>query len=99
MGKWCGKKRRARGIWSGWQFRQEENEIKEAYIEQIENYGLEYDSFRSSFIDKLNPIIRKTLVCTPEKYFREAKTQSLILEDFEKENKELILEIKKLFGE
>lgn len=77
----------------------EENEIKEAYIEQIENYGLEYDSFRSSFIDKLNPIIRKTLVCTPEKYFREAKSQSLILEDFEKENKELILEIKKLFGE
>ena len=43
--------------------------------------------------------IRKTLVCTPEKYFREAKSQSLILEDFEKENKELILEIKKLFGE
>jgi len=77
----------------------EKNEINEAYIKQIESYGLEYDSFRSSFIDKSNPIIRKTLVCTPEKYFRAVETQSLVLEEFEKENKELISEIKKLFGE
>lgn len=77
----------------------EENEINEAYIKQIESYGLEYDAFRSNFIDKSNPIIRKTLVCTPEKYFRAIKTQSLVLEEFEKENKKLFSEIKKLFGE
>jgi len=77
----------------------EENEVKETYINQIEAYGWEYDSYKSNFIDKLNPTIRKTLVCTPEKYFRAVETQSLILEEFEKENEELISEIKKIFGE
>lgn len=77
----------------------EENEINVSYIEQIEAYGWEYDSYKNNFINKSNPIIRKTLVCTPEKYFRAIKTQSLVLEDFEKENEELISEIKKLFGE
>ena len=77
----------------------EKNELKDDYLELISHYGWEYDVYKNNFIDKLNPNIRKTLVCTPEKYFRKEEVQSLALEEFKKENRELISDIKKLFGD
>lgn len=76
----------------------EENDIKAEYQEVIHGYGWEYDSFKSIFIDKENPNIRKTLDLTPEKYLRKPTIEELSLEEFSAENESLINELKSLFG-
>ncbi len=75
------------------------NEVREEYEDLMNDFGLEYDSFKLNFIDKINPNIRKTLVLTPEKYFRKEVSQQLTLSDFIKENENLIKDIKNIFGE
>lgn len=58
------------------------NMLKEDCEGYIESEGLEYDGFKRIFMDKLKPNIRKTLILTPEKYFRNKK---LIVPKFDSE--------------
>lgn len=74
------------------------NEVREEYIEIIKSFGLEYDKYKLSFINKKTPNIRKTLVLTPEKYFRKENIVQISLNNFVEENNNLLKDIKNIFG-
>lgn len=75
------------------------NEVREEYEDLLNDFGLEYDSYKLRFISKSTPNVRKTLVLTTEKYLRAENIFQLSLNDFKDENNNLIEDIKSIFGD
>jgi len=76
----------------------EKNEVKVEYEELLNNFGLEYDSYEKKFFDTNNKLIKKTLILTPEKYFRQEKVESISLDKIKDTNTKLIAELKDLLS-
>jgi len=74
----------------------ENNEIKEEYEDLINDFNLEYDSYEKKWFDLDNKIIMKTLVLTPEKYFRQENVTSISLSKIKETNKSLVSDLKSL---
>jgi len=68
------------------------------YEELLNNFGLEYDSYEKKFFDTNNKLIKKTLILTPEKYFRQEKVESISLDKIKDTNTKLIAELKDLLS-
>jgi type I restriction-modification system DNA methylase subunit len=79
-----------------------DDEIKEEYQELLEEKNIEYDLYENKFFNMGKKIITKTLVLTPEKYFRQEEVKAISIDEMKQSNKELLSDIKDLlsgFGE
>lgn len=70
------------------------NEVREEYEELINDFNFEYDSYEKKWFDLDNKIIQKTLILTPEKYFRQEKVTSISLNKIKEVNEHLIEDLK-----
>jgi len=74
------------------------NEVREEYEDLLNDFGFEYDSYEKKFFDTNKKIIKKTLILTPEKYFRQEKIESISLDKVKDRNVKLITELKDLLS-
>jgi len=78
------------------------DEIKKEYQVLLDERNIEYDLYENKFFNMGKKIITKTLVLTPEKYFRQEEVKAISIDEMKKSNKELLGDVKDLllgFGE
>ncbi|MEQ5875782.1 N-6 DNA methylase [Pseudoalteromonas sp. NFXS39] len=65
-------------------------EVNIDYLPYFQDLNLEYDSYEKKTYDLNVKNIKKTLVLSPEKYFRKVKAKSISIEEMQTKNSELI---------
>jgi type I restriction-modification system DNA methylase subunit len=75
-----------------------EEDDEKTLISDYENIlnekNIVYDSYDEVFYDKNKPIIKKLINLSPEKYLRKPKIETVTLENFKKQNKDIYSKIK-----
>ena len=64
------------------------------YEKILSGKNISYDSYEDVFYDKNQPVTKKLINLSPEKYLRKQKIETIKLEDFKKQNDEIFLKIK-----